>query len=247
MKSKRFMQVATIVGCIMFAISAAMCLYNINYFKYSFIFGDAVEEGLRVYVSLGIPFDYDIAELYRGYVNRGNMAFFTGCFSIVVLIAYVLCYSLSLKLKAIEQADEQTSILKKATQLTETIYCSRCGTLIEGGLNACSKCGTPLSEATNRSKANKFENAMKLPLIALVVLQVVSLILGLAIEKVGGLFLVISIATVIVIPIVSIIAIVKANKIQSKNGKLLGVITLCGYGFLAIIILLLAAIAIWAT
>lgn len=243
MKSKKLMLTSTIVAVVPFGVSLAMCLYNINYIEYCSLFGDIVKEMIYNYAILGYDFDSSTREMYQDFANRGNLAFSALCFAVIVLIAYLICFLISLKLKSIEAVQEQTEILKGTTQQTENTYCSKCGNFMEKDNVFCSKCGNALKTIINIPKENKLINVMKTPLIAIVILQIISLIIGLFDGTSSGIFMMIALVLTVAIPVISIITIIKASKLQSKNGLILGIVTLCVFGFIDFIILLSVIIA----
>lgn len=242
LKSKKLMLISTLVLAVPFGISFAMCLYNINYVEYCSLFGDVVEEMIYNYTLLGYEFDSSTREMYQDFANRGNLAFTALCFAVVVLIAYFVCFLISLKLKSIEVVQEQTEVLKNNTQQLEKIYCSNCNSYIEKDSAFCSKCGNVLKTA-DISKEKKPENIMKKLLIAFVVLQVVSFLIGLIEGALGGIFLMVALVLAFVIPVISVITVVKSRKLQVKNGVVLGIVVLCVYSFIDFIILLSLVIA----
>lgn len=84
---------------------------------------------------------------------------------------------------------------------------------------------------------------MKKLLIAFVVLQVVSFLIGLIEGALGGIFLMVALVLAFVIPVISVITVVKSRKLQVKNGVVLGIVVLCVYSFINFIILLSLVIA----
>lgn len=245
MKSKKLLSVSALVASIPFAVSMIMFLCNARYLKYASVFGDYVKEMRYNYAILGYTFDSSTAEMYEGFVSKGNLGFTALCIAGAIAIALLIVLFISLKMKSIEIVQEQTELLRNSISADENNkqkFCSKCGIAAQPNSSFCSNCGAPLA-ISSPNKLEKEKNKFLIALIVFIAIQVLGLIGGFSAGNVGGIAMMCSIISIPFCLVFGILTIVRAKKIKGKSGLAMGIVAVAIYGFIALIILLAAIIS----
>lgn len=245
MKSKKVLSISVLIASVPFAVSMIMFLYNVRYIKYCSLFGDIVKEMRYNYAILGYTFDNGTLEMYEGFVKKGNLSFTALCVVVLLLLAMLIVYFISLKMKSIEVIQEQTAVLRNTTESEDCITqncCSKCGTAVPPNSSFCSHCGFALTNTPNAT-FSKEKNNLSLPLIIIMTLQIIGIICGLFGGNLGGIMMMCSIVAIPLCIVLGILTIIKAKKLNGKRGLAIGIVAVSLYGFVAFILLLSLIIA----
>lgn len=245
MKSKKVLSISALIASVPFAVSMIMFLYNVRYIKYCSLFGDIVKEMRYNYAILGYTFDSSTLEMYEGFVKRGNLSFTALCVTALLLLAMLVVFFISLKMKSIEVIQEQTAVLRNTTKNEECNtpnFCSKCGTAVPSNSSFCSNCGYAFTNTPNTIVA-KEKNNLSMPLTVFMVLQIVGIICGFFGGNIGGVMMMCSIVAIPLCIVLGILTIIKAKKLQGKSGIAIGIVAVSLYGFVAFIVLLSFIIA----
>ncbi|MDE7433257.1 MAG: hypothetical protein K2N34_15275, partial [Lachnospiraceae bacterium] len=120
-KKNIIIKIIYIISFLVLALGLFLLLTNIKNISCSFLVNkdyvsDKVKNMRRNYAILGYSFNSELWKgIYQKHAHSGNIAFAGIILSVASIVSLVLCFSLSMKNKVINESKKQTEILKRLT------------------------------------------------------------------------------------------------------------------------------------